>query len=245
MIVLNRKYYNKAHCLKLVVLVILWTVRYDHAFGQKAKNVILFLVDDLGWADVAPYGSSFYETPNISKLANEGLTVTVAYAARPVCSPSRASLMTGKYPVAMQTTDWFGAPQPDKAKQLKFFANKKMLPAPYIEYLPLEEKTVAEAFKEAGYKTLIAGKWHLGEDPKYYPEHQGFDINKGGYLKGHPDSYFSPYNNPRLSDGPPGEYLGDRLASEAKSFIETNKDAPFFIYFPFYEVHTPLQAKKS
>lgn len=215
------------------------------AFAQQKKNVLLFLVDDLGWADVGTNGSSFYETPNIDKLAKQGMKFTNAYAACPVCSPTRASIMTGKYPVAMQTTDWFGAVQPQEAKQNNYWNKKKLLPAPYREFLPLEETTIAEAFKANGYTTFIAGKWHLGETPEYWPEHQGFDINKGGNAKGHPDSYFSPYKNPRLTDGPPGKYLGDRLAEEAISFINDNKEKPFFLYFPFYEVHTPLQAKDS
>jgi len=233
------KYYLRG----IVLLVLL--ASFNRSLAQNKKNVVLFLVDDLGWSDVGAYGSSFYETPNIDQLATESIKFMNAYAAAPVCSPSRASLMTGKYPAAMRTTDWFGAPQPENARKLKFFASKALLPAPYTEFLPLEEKTIAEAFKAAGYKTMIAGKWHLGEDPKYYPENQGFDVNKGGYLKGHPDSYFSPYNNPKLTDGSPGEYLGDRLEKEATSFIEANKQQPFFMYFPFYEVHTPLQAKDS
>jgi arylsulfatase A-like enzyme/lysophospholipase L1-like esterase len=208
-------------------------------------NIVFFLIDDMGWADVGFNGSTFYETPNIDKLAKEGMQFTNAYAACPVCSPTRASVMTGKYPTTMKTTDWFGAPQPVEAAKDKSKNRKKLLPAPYIEYLPLEETTIAEALKTNGYKTFIAGKWHLGEDEKYWPENQGFDINKGGYFKGHPDSYFSPYKNPRLTDGPVGEYLGDRVAAETVSYIEVNKNNPFFAYVPFYEVHTPMQAKDS
>jgi arylsulfatase A-like enzyme/lysophospholipase L1-like esterase len=219
------------------------------AFAQKSKetkkNVIVFFVDDLGWADVGCYGSSFYETPNIDRLAKEGIRFTDAYAACPVCSPTRASFMTGKYPARLKTTDWFGAPQPEKAKKDLNWTKKKLLPASYKEHLDLEETTIAEVFKANGYKTMIAGKWHLGETENYWPEYQGFDINAGGYMKGSPSSYFSPYNNPRLTDGPRGEYLGDRLAVEAKKFISDNEKSPFFLYFPFYEVHTPMQAKDS
>jgi arylsulfatase A-like enzyme/lysophospholipase L1-like esterase len=208
-------------------------------------NIVFFLIDDMGWKDVGYNGSSFYETPNIDRLAKEGMQFTNAYAACPVCSPTRASIMTGKYPATLKTTDWFGAPQPETAAKDKNWSDKKLLPASYIENLPLEEITIAEALKTNGYKTFIAGKWHLGENEKYWPENQGFDINKGGYNRGHPGSYFSPYNNPRLSDGPAGEYLGDRVAAETVSFIEANKQNPFFAYVPFYEVHTPMQAKDS
>jgi arylsulfatase A-like enzyme/lysophospholipase L1-like esterase len=208
-------------------------------------NIVFFLIDDMGWVDAGFNGSTFYETPNIDKLAREGMRFNNAYAACPVCSPTRASIMTGKYPAGMRTTDWFGAPQPETAAKDKNWRNKKLLPAPYVPYMPLEEVTIAEALKANGYKTFIAGKWHLGEDEKYWPENQGFDINKGGYFKGHPESYFSPYKNPRLTDGPVGEYLGDRVAAETISYIEANKNNPFFAYIPFYEVHTPMQAKDS
>ncbi len=208
---------------------------------KKKPNIVFFLVDDLGWTDIKNFGSSFYETPNLDKLAKEGMKFTNAYAACPVCSPTRASIMTGKYPVSMQTTDWFGAPQPQEAAQKK---TPLLLPAPYIDKLPLAETTIAEALKANGYATFFAGKWHLGETPDLWPEYQGFDINKGGFSKGNPgkDGYFSPYNNPRLEDGPKGEYLSTRLANETNKFIEDNKDKPFLAYFSFYEVHTPLGA---
>lgn len=213
--------------------------------APKKPNIVFILIDDMGWKDVGAFGSTFYETPNIDQLAKDGMKFTNAYAACPVCSPTRASIMTGKYPAAMMTTDWFGAPQPEAAAIDKNWSKKKLLPAAYKEYLPLEEITIAEALKSNGYATFIAGKWHLGFEEQYWPEHQGFDVNIGGYSKGHPNSYFSPYNNPRLSDGPTGEYLGDRIAMEAITFIEANKDKPFFAYIPFYEVHTPLQSKDS
>jgi arylsulfatase A-like enzyme len=211
----------------------------------KKPNIVLFLIDDLGWMDIGCNGSKFYETPNIDRLASEGMRFTNAYAATPVCSPTRASILTGKYPAALKTTDWFGAPQPEEAATDKTWNTKKLLPASYVENLPLEEITIAEALRTAGYKTFIAGKWHLGENEKYWPENQGFDVNKGGYNRGHPASYFSPYNNPKLPDGPVGEYLGDRVAAETISFIEVNKQNPFFAYVPFYEAHTPMQAKEA
>ena len=214
---------------------------YSQAQTKKKPNIVFFLVDDLGYSDIQAYGSTFYETPNINKLAQEGMKFTDAYAACPVCSPTRASIMTGKYPVTMHTTDWFGAPQPeDEVKKSNY--TRLLLPAPYIENLPLAEKTIAEALKDGGYKTFIAGKWHLGATPDFWPENQGFDVNKGGNSMGNPGKggYFSPYyNNPRLDAGPAGEYLPVRLANETNKFIEDNKDQPFFAYFAFYNVHGP------
>lgn len=244
------KYIVPMNKLKLLLVLSLSLLFFTQVLSaqkgkETKKNVIVFFVDDLGWADIGCYGSTFYETPNIDRLAKEGIRFTDAYAACPVCSPTRASLMTGKYPARLKNTDWFGAPQPEAAKKDPNWTKKKLLPASYKEHLELDETTIAEVFKANGYKTMIAGKWHLGETENYWPEHQGFDINAGGYMKGHPNSYFSPYKNPRLSDGPPGEYLGDRLAVEAKKFISDNQKNPFFLYFPFYEVHTPMQAKDS
>ena len=206
-------------------------------------NFVFILVDDLGWKDLGCYGSTFYETPNIDRLAASGVRFTQAYAACPVCSPTRASIMTGKYPARMATTDWFGAPQPDNV-QKHWTKGKPLLPASYVEYLPLEEKTIAEALKENDYATFFAGKWHLGTEG-YWPEDQGFDINKGGHDRGSPpgNHYFPPYNNPKLEDGPEGEHLPDRLAQETVSFIEDHQDEPFLAYLSFYSVHTPLQAR--
>lgn len=213
-----------------------------------APNFVFFLVDDLGWTDLGCYGSTFYETPNIDKLATEGVLFTDAYAASPVCSPTRASILTGKNPCIMGTTDWFGAVHPDNVPP---DYEKSLLPAPYQDQLNLEEITIAESLKGKGYATFIAGKWHLGETEEFWPENQGFDVNKGGYSKGRPhkesgaNGYFSPYGNPRLNDGPVGEYLTDRLTAETISFIEQNKDHPFFVFFSFYNVHTPLMAKED
>ena len=163
------------------------------------------------------------------------------YAAGCVCSPTRVSIMTGKHPARLNATDWFGAPQPSTAKN-HWTRNKPLLPALYEEQMPLEEITLAEALKEAGYTTFFAGKWHMGPEG-FWPEDQGFDVNKGGCEKGSPpggDRYFSPYENPRLDDGPPGEYLPLRLADETCRFIKANRKAPFLAYLSFYSVHTPL-----
>ncbi len=210
------------------------------------RNFLFILVDDLGWTDLGAFGSPFYETPQVDRLAAEGMRFTAAYAAAPVCSPTRASIMTGKYPARLATTDYFGAPQPDGV-QGHWTRNKPLRPAPYRDSLPLEEVTLAEALKEAGYATFFAGKWHLGGEG-FYPEDQGFEINKGGWSSGGPyggNKYFSPYGNPRLEDGPEGEHLPARLAAETCRFIENRGGGPFLAYLSFYSVHTPLLARKD
>ena len=211
--------------------------------AEKPLNVVFFLVDDLGQRDIGCYGSTFYETPNIDRLAREGARFTDAYAACPVCSPTRASIMSGQWPQRTEITDYIGAPlQPEDWKR-----NTKLLPAPYADRLKLGTPTLASALKQAGYKTFFAGKWHLGPEGNS-PENFGFDINLGGHKGGGPyggKGYFSPYNNPKLSDGPAGEHLPDRLAMETTKFIEQNKDKPFFAYYSFYDVHTPLMARED
>lgn len=210
----------------------------------KRPNFVFFLVDDLGWKDLGCYGSTFYETPNANRLAREGMRFTNAYAACPVCSPTRASIMTGKYPARLHTTDYFGAPQPDTV-QKHWTRNKPLLPARYRDRVPLEEVTLPETLKQHGYATFFAGKWHLGPEG-FWPEDQGFDVNKGGIERGGPyggKRYFSPYGNPRLSDGPDGEHLPDRLATETSKFIEEHRDGPFLAYLSFYSVHTPLMSR--
>ncbi len=210
----------------------------------KRLNFVFILVDDLGWTDIGCYGSSFYETPNIDKLAGQAMRFTNAYAACPVCSPTRASIMAGKYPARMGTTDYFGAAGPNARR----WQSKNVLPAVYINKLPLEEVTIAEALKEADYNTFFAGKWHLGPSKEFWPEQQGFDDNKGGWSRGGPygpGKYFVPYGNPRLEDGPKGEHLPDRLATETVKFINDNKDKPFLAYLSFYSVHTPLVCRED
>ena len=207
---------------------------------KRPTNIVFFVVDDLGQRDLGCYGSTFYETPNLDRLAKQGAMFPNAYAACPVCSPTRASILTGQYPQRTGITDYIGAAQPAKWKR-----NTPHLPAPYAEQLALESVTLAESLKAHGYATFFAGKWHLGGDG-FSPEDQGFDINMGGLERGGPyggKKYFSPYGNPKLPDGPEGEHLPDRLASEASKFIEANRDKPFFVYLPFYSVHTPLMAR--
>ncbi|HPZ84706.1 MAG TPA: sulfatase, partial [Thermogutta sp.] len=199
--------------------------------------MIFILLDDLGATDFGCTGSRFYETPHIDRLAAQGMRFTQGYAACTVCSPTRAAVMTGKYPARLHITDWIKGHVRPKAK----------LRIPdWTMYLPLEEVTIAERLRLAGYATAHVGKWHLG-DPPYYPEHQGFDINIGGTHMGAPGSYFWPYGKDDrrvpLDGGQEGEYLTDRLTDEAIRFIEQHKDRPFFLYFAHYAVHTPLQAK--
>lgn len=201
---------------------------------EKRLNVVFILIDDMGWTDAGCYGSTFYDTPNIDRLAAEGMRFTDAYAACPVCSPTRASIMAGKYPARLNLTNW-----------LSGRIRKRLIGAPYIGQLPLEEVTLAEAFKGAGYATCFIGKWHLGSEP-FYPQHQGFDINVAGNQSGHPaGGYFSPYKNPQLPDGPKGEYLTDRLTDEALKFLDAARDKPLLLYLAHYAVHTPIQAKKD
>jgi len=213
------------------------------AAPKKPLNILFILADDLGWTDLGCFGSTFYDTPSLDGLAKSGTKFTQAYAACPVCSPTRSSIMTGQYPARTKNTDFFGAPQPDNKRVSK----RPVLPASYIEHLDAKHTTLPEALKSHGYATFFAGKWHLGHEGSY-PEDHGFDINKGGFHRGGPyggKKYFSPYGNPRLKDGPEGEHLPDRLATETVKFIADNKDKPFLAYLSFYSVHTPLMGRKD
>ena len=221
-------------------LAILVSVLLYSCGSSEKPNVLFILVDDLGWKDLGCYGSEFYDTPNLDELAAQSVKFTNAYSASPVCSPTRAAIMTGKHPVRVNITDWIPGMPLSRAR------DPKLIPPEDIHNLPLEEFTVAEAFREQGYKTFFAGKWHLGETAGFWPEYQGFEINKGGVDWGAPrrsdgaNGYYSPYNNPRLENGPEGEYLTDRLTEESLHFIESAGDAPFFLYLAFYTVHAPI-----
>lgn len=202
-------------------------------------NIIFVLIDDMGWKDLGCYGSSFYETPNLDRLASEGVLFTDAYAAAPVCSPTRASILSGKYPARVGVTNFIGASQ----------TRGKLLDAPYVDHLPLEEKSIAAALRETGYATWHVGKWHLGGRP-YYPENHGFDVNVGGCDWGHPMyGYYSPYGIETMPDGPDGEYLTDRLTNEAIGLVKRHQERtngqPFFLYLSHYAVHTPIQGKRD
>jgi arylsulfatase A-like enzyme len=198
-------------------------------------NIVLILADDLGWMDLSCQGSGYYHTPAIDQLAREGMRFSDAYAAAPVCLPTRASLMTGQCPARLHMTAVFDR---DRGK-------RQLLPPKWTNTLALEQRTLAERLKEVGYTTAHIGKWHLGPPEQFWPEHQGFDVNKAGYAAGEPKSYFSPYHNPRLEDGPDGEYLTDRLTREAQRFIIDNREKPFFLYMAHYSPHAPLAALQS
>ena len=211
------------------------------AAEEKQPNVVLIVIDDLGQRDLGCYGSTFYKTPNIDKMAKDGLRFTDFYAACPVCSPTRASILTGRYPQRVGITDWI----PGR----KDMPDQRLKQQPTRTELPLEEMTIAEAIKHRGYVTALMGKWHLG-GKGFEPEKQGFDVNIAGDQTGTPRSYFAPFENkqgkmPGLEDAKEGEYLTDRLALEAEKFIEKNKDKPFFLYLPHYAVHTPLKAPQA
>ncbi len=196
------------------------------------NNIVLILIDDMGWKDLACYGSEFYETPNIDSLAKEGMQFTDAYAACPVCSPTRASIMSGKYPARVGVTNFIGRE-----------ARGRLIDAPYTRYLPLEECSLASALKAGGYHTWHVGKWHLGSE-EYYPDKHGFDVNVGGSHRGMPaGSYFSPWRMENLEDGPDGLYLTDHLTDKAVELIENKDDKPFFLNLWYYQVHIPLQGK--
>ncbi len=202
---------------------------------HRVPNFVFILVDDLGWKDLGCYGSTFYETPNLDRFAKSGMRFTDAYAACPVCSPTRAAIMTGKYPARLGITDWIPGRRPK---------NMKLVGPPILNELPLAEVTIAEQLKGAGYRTFFAGKWHLG-GKGYWPNQQGFDINKGGHSRGSPPGgYYVPYKNPALEDGPEGEYLTDRLTNESIHFLDGVGSKPFLLYLSFYTVHTPIQACK-
>jgi arylsulfatase A len=205
--------------------------------GEKIgkSNVVFFLVDDLGWTDLGCFGSRFYETPNIDRLAKEGVRFTNAYAACHVCSPTRASILTGKYPATLHLTDWL----PGR----KEFPFQRLKNAVINQNLPFEEITLAEALKEQGYRTAIFGKWHLGEDLSR-PEAHGFDIHvPHAWQKGWPNGgYYYPFKLDGIADKE-GDYLTDRLTDEALKFVEENRDTSFFLYFSHFAVHDPIQGR--
>jgi arylsulfatase A-like enzyme len=224
------------HLLCWLVSASFLSLGLDHAAAAEVKqpmNVVFFLVDDLGYMDVGCNNpDTFYETPNVDRLAASGMRFTDGYAANPVCSPTRYSIMTGKHPSRIGATNFFSGARAER-----------FLPAELFDRMPLGEVTLAEALKKGGYATFFAGKWHLGPSEEFWPQSQGFDINKGGWSAGGPfreGKYFSPYGNPKLENGPPGEHLPDRLAGETVEFIEAHQGEPFLAYLAFYSVHTPL-----
>ncbi|MGB3587485.1 MAG: sulfatase, partial [Tunicatimonas sp.] len=210
---------------------------------SRRPNVLFILADDLGYHDLSCTGSEFYETPNIDRIANRSVRFTQGYAACQVCSPSRASIMTGKFPARHGITDWIGAKSGTEWRAHN--RQSKLLPAEYVHQLPAEYTILPEAFQEAGYTTFFSGKWHIGDEGSY-PEDHGFDINKGGWEKGSPaGGFFAPHNNPKLADQEPGESLTLRLAEETVDFLKTHKDSSFFAFLSFYAVHAPLETTQE
>ena len=209
----------------------------EGAVNSKKPNVVFILADDLGWSDTQCYGSKFYETPNIDRLARQGVRFTNAYAACHVSSPTRGSILTGQYPARTHLTDWLAG--------RKDFPFQKLRNAVSMQHLPYGEyNTFPSVMQTNGYKTAIIGKWHVGEDSATC-QRQGFDIHiPSGWLRGWPaSSYFSPYKMPGLKDGPDGEYLTDRMTDEAINFMAENKDKPFLLYLSHYAVHDPIQGR--
>ncbi len=206
--------------------------------AKPSTNFVFLLVDDMGWADIGANGSRFHETPHIDKLAASGMRFTQGYAACPVCSPTRASILTGKHPVRVDITDWI----PGQGNN----ARNKLLHPKDRDNLAHSEVTIAEALKEHGYQTFFAGKWHLG-DKGHWPEDQGFDVNIGGHHRGSPPGgYYAPWKNPALTARKSGEYLTERLTDESIKFLEErDKDKPFLIYLSYYNIHTPIQPYKK
>jgi len=241
------------HRFCLVLVALCWSLSTTAA----PLNVLFIIADDLGARDITPFNPDcFYDTPHLQRLADSGTRFTQAYAACPVCSPTRSAVLTGQWPARTRNTDYFGGPNEffgqtlpagyDPAANGSFgrHRDRPLWPAPYLGQLAEAHTTLAEALQAQGYATFFAGKWHLGPEGSW-PEDHGFEINMGGGPRGAPPGgkrYFSPYGNPRLTDGPPGEHLPDRLARETAEFIGHNKSKPLLAYLSFYSVHTPLMA---
>jgi len=234
-------------CLSWWLILSAGEVRADSNARGNRPNFVFIVVDDLGWTGLRCYGSDLHETPHIDRLACQGVKFTDAYAAAPVCTPTRAAIMTGKYPARLHMTLWRqGARRPP--------SNHKLIPPVTVGNLPLKQVTVAEVLKSAGYATAHIGKWHLG-DAAHYPETQGFDVNIGGNQFGATDTFFFPYRGnkywgqfyhvPHLERGKKGEYLTDRLTDEALKAVDAMKDRPFFLHLAYYTVHTPIEAKQA
>lgn len=203
---------------------------------MKRPNILFILIDDLGWRDLACYGSTFYETPHIDRLAAEGMFFSDAYAACPVCSPTRASLLTGKYPATVGITDWIDW-------DMQWHPQRgRVIEPPCLRGLPASEVTLADALREGGYRTWHIGKWHLGGTGRY-PTDCGFDVNVGGCEWGMPQNgYFSPWGIPGMADAPEGTYLTDHLTDAAIDLIRQPDSRPFFLHLSHYAVHIPIQA---
>ena len=235
--VIDKVFHRNNGFMRLTSIFIFICLTTTTARGSDQPNFLFFLVDDLGWADVGCNGSTFYQTPHIDSLATSGARFTDGYAAASICSPTRASILTGRHPVRVNITDWI----PGMSKTGKFEKVEDR------DNLALSEVTIAETLRDAGYQTFFAGKWHLGE-VGHFPEDQGFNINIGGHERGSPPGgYYAPWRNPKLVAKHDGEYLTERLTEETISFINSQRtqDPPFFAYLSYYNVHTPIQPYKK
>ena len=231
---------NRIHKLSIGFLLLILLLASHGANAVEKTNVVFILADDLGWRDLGVEGSRFYESPHIDSIATAGTRFLQGYATCQVCSPSRASIMLGTFPARHGITDWIGAAEGTDWKR-----NNRLYPAKYVHRLPADQVTLAEAFQQSGYRTFFAGKWHLGREGSF-PEDHGFDINVGGHHRGSPPGgFFSPYENPKMTDGPAGESLPLRLGDETAAFIDQHADQPFFAYLSFYSVHAPIQCSQS
>lgn len=245
--------------MKRAILATALTVPFAFAQAAQAEqpNVVFILVDDLGYTDLNFVGQKALNTPNVDQLREDGMYFDNAYAACPVSSPTRASIMTGEYPAEVKITCHIPGVGMDEYLT-KMSVGHKMKETSFVDHLTSGQTTIASVMKAKGYKTAFMGKWHLAGSgsvrdrstegrvsPEFHPENYGFDINLAGCSYGQPASYFSPYRNAQIEDGPSGEFLTDRLGDEAVKFIEANKSNPFLLYLSFYAVHTPLQAPEK
>jgi len=237
---------HKVYFVSLLIILVACQGLPENQDASAKPNILFILADDLGYNDVSCMGSSFYETPNIDRIASQGMTFMNGYAACQVCSPSRASIMTGKNPARHGITDWIGAPIGEAWRNYGRYT--KLLPPDYNMHLDHTDTTFPEVLQENGYETFFAGKWHLGHEGSY-PEDHGFNINQGGYEKGGPYSggFFSPFDNPKMTDyqNELGMSLPEKLAKETNQFMEENHDRPFLAFVSFYAVHAPIQTTKS
>ncbi len=237
---------NFGFFLCIVCFVVSCESKTDEPQNPTKPNIVFILADDLGYNDISCLGSRFYETPHIDKIAQRGMSFTNGYAACQVCSPSRASILNGKFPARHGITDWIGAPAGEKWRGHKRYT--KLLPPDYNRQLNHDDVVLPEVLRENGYSTFFAGKWHLGNEGSY-PQDHGFDVNQGGYEKGGPYSggFFSPFENPQMKDFPDelGMSLPEKLAKETNQFIESHQDKPFLAYLSFYAVHAPIQTTKT
>ena len=227
----------RVFCFVAVSVLGLFAMASPASASDPSKpNVVFILVDDMGYHDLSATGSTFYETPHIDDLMAGAATFDRGYAACRVCSPSRASILTGKFPARHGITQFIGGRSGSQWKR-----GDPLLPADYVRELPASDITLAETLRENGYQTFFAGKWHLGGEGSLPTDH-GFDINVAGHERGSPPGgFFTPYKNPFLDDGPPGESLTLRLGRETADFVGQDHERPFFAMLCFYAVHAPIQ----